>query len=167
MSLIVSLKPYVTRSSESPMSMLEDGLRRAGIQAALSLMSVSWDVFENVAPTGAKFHYSVFCIFDTTTVLCSAFIHDQARSLPQRDVVLEAIKKGLDMLSRLRSVSKTTADLCRILNNLLVALPLSAEKALVGIPKRTRPNVAAPNPKKTGHRELRERRNPSVRCRRS
>jgi len=146
MSLFVPLKPYVRRSSERPLSALEDDLQRTGVQAALDLMKVSWDLFENVASTGAKFHYSVFCIFDTTTVLCSAFVHDQARSLPQRDAVLEAIGKGLDMLLRLHSASKTAADLCQILNGLLLNLPLSAEKTtLVGVPKR--PNVAVSKPK--------------------
>jgi hypothetical protein len=98
----------------------ETELRVVGVQAALDLMDVSWLVFENLASVGAKFHYAVFCIFDTTTVLCSAFIHDEARTLPQRETILGAIQKGLKMLEDLRPVSKTTSDLCRILKSLLI-----------------------------------------------
>ncbi|KAK0632174.1 fungal-specific transcription factor domain-containing protein, partial [Immersiella caudata] len=133
------LKPYVTRSSAKPMTEEETQLRAAGVQAALALMDVSWSFFENLASFGAKFHYAVFCIFDTTTVLCSAFVHDEARTLPQRETALAAIKRGLGMLEELRSVSKTTSDLCRILKSLLMNLPLSPkEKALIGISKRTK-----------------------------
>jgi len=137
MSLFGPLKPYVTRSSAMPMTDEETELRAAGVQAALALMDVSWSFFENLASVGAKFHYAVFCIFDTTTVLCSAFVHDEARTLPQRETILGAIKRGLAMLEELRSVSKTTSDLCRILQNILLNLPLSLkEKTLIGIRKR-------------------------------
>ncbi|KAK0657609.1 hypothetical protein B0T16DRAFT_294301, partial [Cercophora newfieldiana] len=146
MFLFSPLKPYVTRSSAEPMTEQETELRAAGVQAALALMDVSWSFFENLASAGAKFHYAVFCIFDTTTVLCSGFIHDEARTLPQRETVLEAIKKGLNMLEELRSVSKTTSDLCRILQSLLVNLPLSPkEKALIGVTKRKK-NHRKPSP---------------------
>lgn len=139
MCLFSPLKSYVTRSSAKPMTEEETELRAAGVQAGLDLMDVSWSFFENLASMGAKFHYAVFCIFDTTTVLCSAFVHDEARNLPQRETILEAIKKGLHMLQELRSVSKTTSDLCRILKSLLVNLPLSSkEKGLIGIAKRTK-----------------------------
>ncbi|KAK1752526.1 fungal-specific transcription factor domain-containing protein [Echria macrotheca] len=146
MSLFGSLKPYVTRNSANPMSELDGQLRAAGVEAALGLMDISWNFFETVASTGAKFHYAVFCIFDTTTVLCSAFVHDEARNLPYRETVLKAIKKGLSMLQGLRSKSKTTADLCRILSGLLNNLPLSSrEKALIGVSKRSKHGVATPN----------------------
>jgi hypothetical protein len=145
MCLFDPLKPYVTRNSAKPMADVERNLRAAGVQAALGLMDVSWIFFENMVSAGAKFHYAVFCIFDTTTVLCSAFVHDEARNLPQRETVLEAIKKGLNMLEELNNVSKTTAKLCRILKNLVVNLPLSAkEKGLVCAPKRIKASSSSP-----------------------
>ncbi|KAK3394508.1 hypothetical protein B0H63DRAFT_517631 [Podospora didyma] len=141
MSLFGPLKPFVTRNSVKPMTELETTLRAAGVQAALDLMDISWSFFENLASVGAKFHYAVFCIFDTVTVLCSAFVHDEARNLPQRETVLEAIDKGVNMLEELRSASKTTADLWRILKGLLATLPLSVkEMGLVGKSKRIRSN---------------------------
>jgi hypothetical protein len=139
MSLFGPLKPYLTRNSAEPMSQSESELRAAGVGAALALMDVSWSFFENLVSVGASFHYAVFCIFDTATALCSAFVHDEARNLPQREMVLEAIKKGMRMLEKLHAVSKTTSDLCRILNGLLRNLPLSArELELIGVTKRVK-----------------------------
>ena len=135
--LFGSLKPYVTRSSAKPMTAIETKLREAGVRAALALTDVSWLIFENVASASAKFHYAVFCIFDTSTALCSALVHDEARNLPQREQVFAAVKRGLEMLQELRSVSKTTSDLCRILAGLMANLPLAAnEKTLAGTTER-------------------------------
>jgi len=145
MCLFDPLKPYVTRSSAKPMADLEMTLRAAGIEAALGLMDVSWRLFDSLSSVGARFHYAVFCIFDTTSVLCSAFVHDEARNLPQRGTVLEAIKKGLNMLGELHTESKTTSSLCRILRGLLANLPLSAkERALIGLTKRGKSSSQSP-----------------------
>jgi len=145
MCMFDPLKPYVTKNSGKPMSDAEKELREAGVKAALGLMDVSWELFENVASIGAKFHYSVFCIFDTTSVLCSGLVHDEARNFPQRETVLEAIKKGVGMLDEIKSVSKTSADLGRILKNLIANLPLSPrEKSLIGVTKRARARISSP-----------------------
>ncbi|KAK0618186.1 hypothetical protein B0T17DRAFT_459113, partial [Bombardia bombarda] len=145
MCLLDPLKPYITQNSGKPMSDIDKALREEGIQAALGLMDVSWGLFECLVSAGAKFHYSVFCIFDTTTVLCSALVHDEARNLPQRETVIEAIKKGVQMLEELHTTSNTTASLCLILKSLLANLPLSArEKRVIGAPKRTKVGVSSP-----------------------
>ncbi|KAM7222164.1 hypothetical protein V8F06_002436 [Rhypophila decipiens] len=145
MCLFDPLKPYVTRNSAKALSDIEKMLRAAGVDAALGLMDVSWRLFESLSSVGARFHYAVFCIFDTTTVLCSAFVHDEARNLPKRETVLEAIKKGMSMLGELHTESKTTSSLCRILRGLVANLPLSAkEKALIGVTKRGKASNKAP-----------------------
>ncbi|KAK4204046.1 fungal-specific transcription factor domain-containing protein [Triangularia verruculosa] len=139
MSLFSPLKAFVTRNSGKPLTELESSLRASGVQAGLDLMDVSWSFFENLVSVGAKFHYAIFCIFDATTVMCSAFVHDEVRNLPQRETVLEAINKGLHMLEETYSESKTTAALYRILKGLLINLPLSPqEKGVIGAPKRSR-----------------------------
>ncbi|GAB1310043.1 Fungal-specific transcription factor domain-containing protein [Madurella fahalii] len=141
MSLFSALRPFIARDSGKPMTDLEMSLRAAGVQAALDLMDVSWYFFETLVSAGAKFHYAIFCIFDTSTVMCSAFVHDEARNLPQRERVLEAIRKGVRMLEELYSESKTTAALYHILKGLIAKLPLSAkEQVVIGMAKRARPN---------------------------
>ncbi|KAJ4290730.1 hypothetical protein N0V88_006479 [Collariella sp. IMI 366227] len=98
MSLFIQLRPFVTKSSANPLTELESTLRAAGVDAALGLMEVSWIFFETLVSVGAKFHYSIFCIFDSSTVMCSAFVQDTAHTLPQRERILGAISKGINML---------------------------------------------------------------------
>ncbi|SPQ17816.1 e0ba1df1-5ebb-44ee-a2ad-20f47573167e [Thermothielavioides terrestris] len=133
------LRPFLTRNSSKPMSRLELSLRAAGVQACLGLMDVSWTLFENLVSIGAKFHYAIFCIFDSATVMCSAILQDEARNLPQRETVLEGIRKALRMLAEASSESKTTTALYRILKGLLVKLPLSPEEqGAIRMPKRSK-----------------------------
>ena len=139
MALFSILKPFVTRDSGEVMTEDEISLRESGVQAALDLMDISWGFFENLVTAGAKFHYAIFCIFDTATAMCSAFVYDKSRNLPQRETVLEAIQKGVKMLEEARAESKTTSDLHRILKRLLADLPLSTkEKGVLGSAKRSR-----------------------------
>ncbi|KAL2261242.1 hypothetical protein VTK26DRAFT_4533 [Humicola hyalothermophila] len=139
MALFSRLRPFVMLNSGKPMTAIESALREAGVVAALDLMDVSWRFFENLASAGGKFHYSVFCMFDAATVLCSGLLHDESCSLPHREVVFEAIQNGLRMLGELSSESKTTAALYRILKRLLVKLPQSwREQRVIGATKRAK-----------------------------
>jgi len=139
MGLFSQLRPFIARSSAKPMSDLESALRASGVDAALGLMDVSWSLFENLVSVGAKFHYAIFCIFDAATVMCSAFVQDEARNLPRRETILEAIKKALSMLAEVAPESKTTAALYRILKGLLSKLPLSTrEQGVVGATRRAK-----------------------------
>ncbi|KAH6651151.1 hypothetical protein F5144DRAFT_558594, partial [Chaetomium tenue] len=145
MSLFSQLKPFLTRNSAEPMSELESSLREAGVGAALGLMDVSWRLFETLVSAGAKFHYAVFCIFDAATVMCSAFLLDEARNLPQRETILEAVKKCLGMLAEAAAESKTTAGLHHILKGLLNKLPLSTrEQGVIGSKKRVKNERVTP-----------------------
>ncbi|KAL2130429.1 hypothetical protein VTI74DRAFT_6401 [Chaetomium olivicolor] len=162
MSLFAQLRPFLTKSSAKPMSNLEATLRAAGVDAALGLMEVSWSFFENLASVGAKFHYAIFCIFDSATVMCSAFVQDTARSLPQRERVLEAINKGVTMLGEVYRESKTTAALYRILKGLLAKLPLDhREQEVIGATKRVK-NQRTPPPTDTVSGTTRPMKNPSL-----
>jgi hypothetical protein len=150
MSLFSQLRPFIIRSSARPMSDLEFSLREAGVEAALGLMDASWRLFENLVSVGAKFHYAIFCIFDVATVMCSGFLQDEARNLPKREAVLEAIKKALSMLAEVAPESKTTAALYRILKGLLTKLPLNnREQGVIGAPKRAKNEMMTPPRDKT------------------
>lgn len=146
MCLFDPLKQFVTRNSAEPMTDLERELRESGVLAAVGLMEVSRTFFDVLASNGAKFHYAIFCIFDTTTVLCSGLVHDEARNLPHRETVLESIKRGLNMLHECTGESKTALSLCRILEKMVANLPLSyREKGLMGSAKRVKSKSASPS----------------------
>jgi hypothetical protein len=133
------LRPFITQNSGKPMTELEAALQAAGVHAALDLVNTSWLFFETLVSVGARFHCSVFCVFDTSCTISSAVIHDDARNLPQRETVLETIIKGLRMLEQLRLESKTSAGLYHILKRLVAKLPLNAkEQGIIGRAKRAR-----------------------------
>ena len=117
MSVFHPLKPYLTMDSSQPIDGDEMKLREAGVAAALKLMVVAEKFYQHLYPTAPRFHYAVFCIFDTATVLYSAFIHDKARNLPQRDRLLQLVKKSLEMLEELNTLSGTTTILSKTLRS--------------------------------------------------
>ncbi|KAH8884540.1 hypothetical protein GQ53DRAFT_661849, partial [Thozetella sp. PMI_491] len=118
MTVFHPLKPYLTRDSSGPMNDEDRQLRESGVAAALKLMEVAERFYENLYPTAPRFHYAVFCIFDTSTVLSSALVHDTGRNLPMREKLFNVVKKGLKMLESLNSLAGTTETLCRLLRNL-------------------------------------------------
>lgn len=92
------LKPYLTRDRRDKMTEKDDEFRRMGIDIALQLLRVSRNLFDHEFPINAKFHMVVFSIFDTSTILCSAIIHDRDHLLPHRKEVVDAIESSLEML---------------------------------------------------------------------
>ncbi|KAK4129361.1 hypothetical protein N657DRAFT_660741 [Parathielavia appendiculata] len=139
MSLSSQLRPFIMRSSAKPMSHLQLRLREAGVDAALGLMNASLTLFDNLVSFGHKSPCAILCLFNAATVMCAGFLQDEARTLPKREAVLEAMKRGLGMLAAAASESKETATLYRILKRLLAGLPLSAkEKGVIGASKRVK-----------------------------
>ncbi|PNY28957.1 transcriptional regulatory protein [Tolypocladium capitatum] len=90
-------------------------IRSDGIDYSLKLMGALYDFFDHVYPRDAKFHFVLFCIFDTAAVLCSALMHDQDTSIPRRDDILGAIDGAVNMLRRLNTVTKTAKTSYEIL----------------------------------------------------
>ncbi|KAJ4985214.1 trascription factor [Stagonosporopsis vannaccii] len=95
------LKPFLTRTREDMKSHREDQLRAIGIDLALDALKVAGRLFHLEFPMHAKFHMVVFSIFDTSTILCSAIIHDHESRLPRQDEIFAAIERSLDMLHQL------------------------------------------------------------------
>ncbi|KAG6033711.1 hypothetical protein E4U41_006844 [Claviceps citrina] len=106
--LLEPLRPYLAKplSRHSPMDELK--IRSDGVRYALRLLSCLHDFFDHVYPRDAKFHFVLFCIFDTAAVLCSAVMHDQDWSIPQQNGIFGAIDKAVAMLKRLNTVTKTS-----------------------------------------------------------
>jgi hypothetical protein len=110
MALSMMLDPiraYLAKplSRRSPPEELK--IRNDGIDYSLRLMDALYSFFDHVYPRDAKFHFVLFCIFDTAAVLCSALMHDADSSLARRSDVLAAIDKAVAMLKRLNTVTKT------------------------------------------------------------
>lgn len=138
------VKQYLAnRPGRSGRSELEKSLRASGVSCCLELLDNSRKLFESVTYVSSKFHFGVFCIFDTATVLCSAILHDDDGDLPDRPAAVDAIAAALRMMDRVNTETGGYGALCRILRRLLESLPLTpAERSGLGgageAPKRVR-----------------------------
>jgi hypothetical protein len=117
------LKPFLTRARDDKKTDRDDELRRIGIDLALDVLKVARRLFDHEFPINAKFHMVVFSIFDTSTILCSAIIHDHERRLPRRDEVANAIDGSLDMLHQLSLTTKLGASSYAFLFKLVQSHP--------------------------------------------
>nr|RBQ88368.1 hypothetical protein FVER53263_00794 [Fusarium verticillioides] len=111
-------RPFAIRSLEAELQIRSDG-----INYCLELMASLRRFFKYVYPRDAKFHFVLFCIFDISTVLCSAVLHDEHHTLPRRDDVYKAIDGAHAMLQDLRMVTKSAKASYGILTRIVQRLP--------------------------------------------
>lgn len=139
------LKPFLTRARDDKKTDKDDEFRRMGIDLALDVLKVARRLFEHEFPINAKFHMVVFAVFDTSTILCSAIIHDHERRLPRRDEVSNAIDSSLDMLHQLSLTTRIGQASYAFLYKLVQAHPELSRGT--GSGKRARMQSAAPTHK--------------------
>lgn len=101
------MRAYLTKSTSAHSPADELRIRSDGIDYALRLIHSLHDFFDHVYPRDARFHFVLFCIFDTAALLCSALMHDQDWSIPRQKDISDAIDRAVDMLKRLNTVTKT------------------------------------------------------------
>jgi hypothetical protein len=130
------LKPFLTRAREDKKTERDDEFRAMGIDLALDVLTVAGRLFDHEFPINAKFHMVVFSIFDTSTILCSAVIHDRESRLPRRDEVTNAIHESLDKLHQLSMSTKLGASSYAFLYKLVQTHPELSRG--VGSSKRAR-----------------------------
>lgn len=104
--LLDPFRGYLARHMAATSPPTELGIRSQGIDHALRLMNALYGFFDYVYPRDAKFHWVLFCIFDTAAVLCSSLMHDDDGSIARRDEILAAIDGAVAMLRRLNTVTK-------------------------------------------------------------
>ncbi|KAF2625222.1 hypothetical protein BU25DRAFT_412673 [Macroventuria anomochaeta] len=117
------LKPFLTRARDDKKTDRDDEFLAMGIDLALDVLKVARRLFDHEFPINAKFHMVVFSIFDTSTILCSAIIHDHEGRLPRRDEVTNAIDGSLDMLHQLSLTTKLGASSYAFLYKLVQSHP--------------------------------------------
>lgn len=125
-SLLMILDPfksYLTRTPARDASKAWMDVRSTGIDYCLKLMGALRSFFTYLFPRDAKFHFILFCIFDVSTILCSAVLHDEEGNLPRRDEVYEYINLAADMLQQLNSVTKSANTSNDVLQKLKARLP--------------------------------------------
>jgi hypothetical protein len=128
MTMLVPLKVFLTKTFDSRSSDTDRALRHTAVDIAVHLMNVSHRLFDHVYPLNAKFHLVTFLIFDTAAFLCSAMIHDEDHSLPQRENIIQKIGLACSLMQKLAQATKTGAICYPVLVRLAKSLSTSSKK---------------------------------------
>lgn len=129
MMMLIPLKQCLTKHIDPDSSSIEKGLQTTAVENALKLLEACSDLLKHILPLNAKFHFAPFLMFDTAALLCSAIVHDENKTLPQRDRILDAIPKTLAELGRLSGRAKTGMICYTALKKLVACLPLVPKEA--------------------------------------
>ncbi|QPC74812.1 hypothetical protein HYE68_005564 [Fusarium pseudograminearum] len=132
-------RPFAIRSLEAELKIRSDG-----IDYCLELMMSLRGFFDHLYPRDAKYHFVLFCIFDISTVLCSAVLHDEQHTLPRRDDVYKVIDEAHAMLQNFRTVTKSAKASYGILTRIVQRLPRTTQtyETLGKRPKVLAPQVS-------------------------
>ena len=159
-ALSMALDParaYLTKQMSKQSDSDELSIRNDGVDYSLTLMNALHGYFEHVYPRDAKFHFALFCVFDTAAVLCSALMHDQDNSIPRRPEILNAVDRAVAMLKSLNTVNKTARTSYEVLVKVArrISRPLpTTQQPTVAMGKWSRPKELTLTPPNIGHAEM-------------
>ena len=149
-TLAIALGPFRTYMAKTMTKRdtpaVELKFRQYGVNYALKLMDAVHRFFEYVWTRDTTFHFVPFCIFDTAALLCSAILHDEDSSMPQRGEITDAIAKAFNTLRRLRTATATAKAPYDVLRRLIKKLPVSIEALIDDTRKKRRFDPPPPPP---------------------
>lgn len=134
--LLAPLKPFLLSKADSEMlnSPLGTNLRTKAVDTCLDLMRASEQLYDLLYPTGFKYFFVIFFMFDAATVLCSAIVHDTGYNLPKRSQCIRALRTSQELLDAITHLSESARLSAMLLRKLTPTLPLTeAEKLILGV----------------------------------
>lgn len=134
--LLAPLKPYLLSKADSDImnSQLGTNLRTKGVDTCLDLMRASEQFYDLIYPSGFKYFFIIFFMFDAATVLCSAIVHDTGYNLPKRSQCIRALRTSQELMDAVAHLSESARLSSMLLRKLSASLPLTeAEKLTLGV----------------------------------
>lgn len=134
--LLAPLKPYLLSKADSEImnSQLGTNLRTKGVDTCLDLMRASEQFYDLIYPSGFKYFFIIFFMFDAATVLCSALVHDTGYNLPKRSQCIRALRTSQELMDGVAHLSESARLSAMLLRKLSPSLPLTeAEKSILGV----------------------------------
>lgn len=134
--LLAPLKPYIMSKADSEImnSPLGTNLRTKGVDTCLDLMRASEQFYDLIYPSGFKYFFIIFFMFDAATVLCSAIVHDTEYNLPKRSQCIRALRTSQELMDGVAHLSESARLSALLLRKLSPSLPLTeAEKLTLGV----------------------------------
>lgn len=105
----------------SPKDELE--LRADAVYYSIKNLDTTTRWAEHVSPRDGRFHFIIFSLFDTATVLSTAIIKDEDQTIPSRDEIIESVDNAVVLLRRLKAISKTAKTSYCILVKMVQRMP--------------------------------------------
>ncbi|KAI3394401.1 hypothetical protein diail_2813 [Diaporthe ilicicola] len=134
--LLAPLKPYLLSKADSEVmnTQLGTNLRNKGVDFCLDLMRASEQFYDLIFPSGFKYFFIIFFMFDAATVICSAFVHDTHYTLPKRSQCIRALRTSQELMDAAAHLSESARLSALLLRKLSSTLPLTeAEKLILGV----------------------------------
>lgn len=134
--LLAPLKPYLLSKADSEImnSQLGTNLRTKGVDTCLDLVRSSEQFYDLIYPSGFKYFFIIFFMFDAATVLCSAIVHDTGYNLPKRSQCIRALRTSQELMDGVIHLSESARLSAMLLRKLSSTLPLTeAEKQVLGV----------------------------------
>lgn len=131
--LLAPLKPYLLSKADSEImnSQLGTNLRTKGVDTCLDLMRASEQFYDLIFPSGFKYFFIIFFMFDAATVICSAFVHDTEYTLPKRSRCIRALRTSQELMDAAAHISESARLSALLLRKLSSTLPLTEAERLI------------------------------------
>jgi hypothetical protein len=124
-------RSFMIRSTSSPETHEDGVLRKLGATAALESIESALHFLRVLRGVRTRYHFVIFVLFDTAAAICSALIHDRAKSLPSRCRLLQAIVLANRGLEQLPYLNVSAFGATRLLKWLSSRIPLGNDEKLL------------------------------------
>ncbi|CAM1510088.1 Fc.00g004230.m01.CDS01 [Cosmosporella sp. VM-42] len=131
-------KPYTRASPKDELKVRADA-----VYYSLRNLDTTTQWVDETSHRDGRFHFIIFSLFDTATVLSTAIIKDTDQTVPRRDEILIAIHNAVKLLKRLNNISKTAKTSYEILSRLAQRVPRPPMLPLDGYRKRSKVSEVA------------------------
>lgn len=121
------IRTYMAKSFNKSSPADELKIREDGVYYSIRNLETTTQWTQYASHRDGRYHFIIFSLFDTASVLCAAIIKDEDLSIPRRDECLAGIENAVATLRRINSLSKTAKTSYDILTRLVRRLPRSSQ----------------------------------------
>ena len=134
------IRTFMAKPCSKSSSPEELQLRADGVYYSLRNLATTTLWTQYSSHSDGRYHFIIFSLFDTASVLCSAILKDEDQSIPRREEILAGIENSVALLKRINTLSKTAKTSYDILSRIARRLPKSQSR----VKKRAKVSKSSP-----------------------
>lgn len=119
------IRTFMSKTFSQYSSPEELKVRADGVYYSLRNLETTTQWTRYSSHRDGRYHFIIFSLFDTASVLTAAILKDEDKSIPRRDEILEGIEKAVLLLKQINSLSKTAKTSYDLLSRMARRLPRS------------------------------------------